>query len=312
MKIFTLFVFTSLMMLSGLQAQNVDELKAEKAAKEGQIAAIQSNVDAIQATLDAMPGWRTGAFGTIGFSLSSFSDWYSKGSPNSSAGNIGLTVNGFANLLEEKFFWRNSGNINLGWVKFDDEDDPDDSDDFEQATDVFNISSLYGRKLSEKFAISGLGEYRTTFLSNFNDPGYLDLGIGATWTPIPDMVVVFHPLNYNIVFSDNDDDIFQSSLGCKIVADYNKSLPKGISWRSNLSAFLSYEDMDNLTNWTWVNSLGMNIWKGIGVGFELGLRGNKQETLDYQVNTLGNTEMTFDNVDNKLQTYWLLGLSYGF
>ena len=54
-----------------------------------------------------------------------------------------------------------------------------DDDSFQQATDVFNITSLYGYKLSDNFAISALGEYRTTFLSNFNDPGYLDLGVGG-------------------------------------------------------------------------------------------------------------------------------------
>ena len=73
---------------------------------------------------------------------------------------------------------------------------------------------MYGRKLSEKWAVSGLLEYRTTLLNNFNDPGYLDLGVGFTWTPITDLVVVIHPLNYNFVFAD-DDTIFQSSLGSK-------------------------------------------------------------------------------------------------
>jgi hypothetical protein len=293
-----------------MNAQTMEELKAEKAEKASALAAIQGEVDAIQAKINALPGWRKGAFGTIGASLSEFSDWYSKGQPNSSAGNIGITINGFANLIQDKFFWRNSGNLNLGWVKFDDKDDPTDSDKFEQATDVFTISSLYGRKLSDKFALSGLGEYRTTFLEGFNDPGYLDLGVGATWTPIQDLIVVFHPLNYNFVFA-KEDNIFNSSLGCKVLADYTRQLPKGISWKSNLSAFYSYEDAD-LSNWTWVNGVGFKIWKGIGVGGELGIRGNKQEAVDYNVNTLGLTDVTFDNVDNKLQSYWLIGLTFGF
>ena len=290
-------------------AQTADELKATKAEKEAQVSALQGEIGGIQAQLDAMPGWRTGAFGTIGLNFSNFADWYSKGTPNSSSGSIGFTANGFANLIEDKFFWRNSGNINLGWVKFDDKDDPDDDDSFRKATDVFSLSSLYGRKLSDKFAISGLGEYRTTILENFNDPGYLDLGVGATWTPLANMVVVFHPLNYNIIFTDTED-IYESSMGCKIVADYTQSLPGGISWKSNLSTFLSYKDLDNLTNWTWINSLAMKIFKGIGVGFEFGLRGNKQEALDYEINTLGKTDATFDSVDNKVQTYWLLGFTY--
>lgn len=290
-------------------AQSEEELKAALAEKNDSIASIQGRADAIQAQIDALPGWKIGAFGVIGGNISNFSNWYAQGFPNNSSGNIGFTVNAFANLQEEKFFWRNSGNVNLSWVKLDDEDDPMDEDGFREAVDVFNISSLYGRKLSEKFAISGLGEYRTTLLNNFNNPGYLDLGVGGTWTPIENLVVVIHPLNYNFVFAD-DGDIFQSSLGAKIVADYTRQIG-AVAFKTNLSAFSSYESSD-LSNWTWINSFSYTLWKMIGVGFDFGLRSNKQEALNYAVNTLGETDATFDNVDNDLQTYWTLGLSYKF
>ena len=219
------------------------------------------------------------------------------------------TVNAFANLQQEKFFWRNSANVNLSWIKLDDKDDPNDNDGFREAVDVFNLTSLYGWKLSEKFAISALGEYRTTLLNNFNNPGYLDLGVGGTWTPIPNLVVVIHPLNYNFVFAD-EGDIFDSSLGAKIVADYTREIG-AIAFKSNLSAFMSYDSSD-LSNWTWINSFSYTLWKMIGVGFDFGLRSNKQEAVNYAVNTLGITDATFDNVDNDLQTYWTLGLSYKF
>ncbi|KAB5488749.1 DUF3078 domain-containing protein [Flagellimonas hadalis] len=292
-------------------AQTEEELKAQITPKKDSIAAIQSRVNALQKQLDALPGWKIGAFGTIGGSLSQFNNWFAQGIPNNSSGNIGFTVNAFANLQEEKFFWRNAANVNLTWVKLDDKDDPTDDDSFRQATDVFNISSLYGRKLSEKFAISALAEYRTTILSNFNDPGYLDLGVGATWTPISDLVVVIHPLNYNFVFS-SEDNIFESSMGAKIVADYTKQLG-AVSFKSNLSLFQSYKS-SNLSNWTWTNSFSYSLWKMIGVGFDFGLRSNKQETLNYIVNNAPTPDpaATFDTIDNELQTYWTLGLSYKF
>ena len=66
-------------------------------------------------------------------------------------------------------------------------------------------------------------EYRTTLLDNFNDPGYLDLGLGATWTPAKNLVVVVHPFNYNFVFSSGDT-VFESSMGTKIVADYTRQI----------------------------------------------------------------------------------------
>ncbi|MGB5480659.1 MAG: DUF3078 domain-containing protein, partial [Eudoraea sp.] len=118
-------------------AQTKDELDAEKASKNDSIAAIQGRVDAIQAQIDALPGWKVGAFGTIGGSFSGFNNWYAQESPNNSAGTIGFTVNGFANRNESKYFWRNALTLNLNWVKFDDKDDPDDQSGFRQATDVF-------------------------------------------------------------------------------------------------------------------------------------------------------------------------------
>jgi hypothetical protein len=304
-----LFIASFLLGSALLVAQTEEELKATQKVKKDSIAAIQGRVDAIQGQIDALPGWKVGAFGVIGTNLSSFSNWYAQGIPNNASGNIGITINAFANLKEEKFFWRNAANVNLSWVKLDDKDDPTDDPGFRETTDVFNISSLYGRKLSEKFAISTLAEYRTTILSNFNDPGYLDIGVGGTWTPTNNLVVVIHPLNYNFVFS-NEDTIFNSSLGAKILADYTRKMG-ALDYKSNLSLFQSYESGD-LSNWTWTNSFSYTLWKMIGVGFEFGLRNNKQEALNYAINTLGDTTATFDNVDNKLQTYWTLGLSYKF
>ena len=95
----------------------------------------------------------------------------------------------------------------------------------------------------------------------------------------------------------NMDFNYESSLGAKVVADYTKEIVKGVNWKSNLSAFLSYNGSD-LSNWTWVNGFGFSVWKGIGVGVEVGLRNNKQEALALAIE------------DNPLQTYYVIGLSY--
>ncbi len=297
--------------VSAVFSQTAEELRGEQAPKKDSIAAIQSRVDALQAQIDALPGWKKGAFGTIGANISSFNNWYSQGTPNNNAGNIGATINAFANLNQDKFFWRNSANVNLQWVKLDDKDNPNDNDSFKGTTDVFNIVSLYGQKLNEKFAISGMGEYRTSIINNFNDPGYLDLGVGATWTPIPDMVVVVHPLNYNFVFA-KEDAVYQSSTGAKILVDYTRKIGL-INFKTNFSTFQSYKSSD-LSNWTWINSFGYTLWKGIGLGFEFGLRNNKQESL---ANALAQTPVptpapTFDNIDVKTQSYWMFGINYSF
>jgi len=290
-----------------MHGQTAEELKAIQKPKKDSIAALQAKIDALQNQIDALPGWKVGAFGTLGVNISGFENWYSKGTPNSSAGNIGFTLNAFANLKQEKFFWRNSMNVNLAWVKFDDKDDPTDDSDYKEANDIFNITSLYGRNIGKSFAISALGEYRSTLLSNFNDPGYLDLGVGGTWTPVTDMVVVIHPLNYNFVFSKGEST-YESSFGAKIVADYTKKIG-AINLKSNFTTFVSYED-SNFSNWTWINTFGYTLWKGIGLGFDFGLRKNKQEVLNFALETDENA--TFDSIDNELQSYWMFGLNYSF
>ena len=292
-----------------MNAQTKEELEAQKAEKQAEADAAKKEVEAIQAQIDALPGWHLNAFGTIGGSLSSFNNWYAQGSPNNEAGNIGFTVNANANLIQPKFFWRNALTTNLNWVKLDDRDDPTDESGFQPTTDVFNISSLYGRNISKTWAVSGLVEYRTTLLDNFNNPGYLDAGIGVTWTPISDLVVVIHPLNYNFVFAD-DDLVFESSLGAKIMVDYNKKIGD-LNIKSNLSAFQSYKSND-LSNWTWSNSLGYTLWKKFGLGLDFGLRSNKQEARNFALEQDPPTATGFDDVDNKLQTFYTLGVSYKF
>ena len=307
----TVLIILTLAVCFGAISQTKEELLAELNPKKDSIAAIQARANAIQAQIDALPGWQVGAFGTIGGSISSFTNWYTQAKPNNTAGNIGFTFNTFANLKQDNYFWRNNANINLGWVRLEDRDDPESSDKFTPTNDVFQLTSLFGWNLTKSFALSTLTEYRTTLIDNFNNPGYLDIGVGGTWTPISDLVVVIHPINYNFIFTD-EDNIYESSLGAKIVADYTKSIgPMG--FKSNLSTFLSFETSD-LNNVTWTNGFSYTIWKSLGVGFDFALRSNKQEALDYAINTLMEdpTLVTLENVDNELQSFWIFGLSYSF
>ncbi len=301
-----------------VSAQTTEELTQQKEAKAAELAKLQSELKALTGKVDGLKGEvaaitekltpyprvKKGLSGTVGLNFANFNDWLSKNDPNTSAINIGTSMGGFINTDWEKSFWRNNANLTLGWQKFDNKDKADDDDSFQVTADAFNFISLYGWKLTDKWAISSLGEYRTSVLDGrLNDPGYLDLGVGATWTPMSNLVVVIHPLNYNFVFSDSGFD-FESSLGAKVVADYNTKIGQNITWKSNLSGFLSYKNSD-LSNYTWINGLSTAI-KGVGIGFDLGLRGNKQESLAAIQDGRGG----LSEGDNPLQVFWLLGFSY--
>lgn len=313
----TLFSLALAMLGFSLQSQTIEELKNLKSEKEAQLSALQAEVAGLNTQIDELTGpagWQFGSLGMIGLNFSKFNNWISTSNPNTFASTIGLSGSAFANLDQGKFFWKNSTAVNIAKTKLDTDTDDGTDADYETSADAFGISSLYGHKLNSKLAISGLVEYRTSILSNFNKPGYLDIGTGATWTPINNLVVVFHPLNYNFVFSDNALE-YTSSLGGKIVADYSKSLPKGIAWKTNLSTFLSYKDLPNFSNWVWVNGFSMNLWKGLGIGAELGLKGNKQEGYNFKLaqDNLSPDNFKIDDLkssDNPVQSYWLLGITY--
>ena len=297
-NIFTfLFMIMSLVIVS---AQSLDELKKQKTELETKAAPVIAQADAIKAEIDAVnaqiatyPGWYKGAFGTLGANFTGRNQWFSAGDlKDSKATTIMGSFNAFANSLQDKYFWRNAGSLNLGWQKLKTGTEPaGEESDFEPVADILNITSLFGYKLSPKLAASALGEYRTSVIKQFNNPGYLDIGVGVTYTPIKNMVFVFHPINYNFVFA-KDDSKFTPSLGCKIVGDYTYEIIKGVNWRSNLTGFFSYKKSDpTLHNGTWTNWFGFNLWKGIGVGAEFGLRYSEQEI-------------------SELQNYYTVGLSY--
>jgi hypothetical protein len=298
--------------MGSLSAQTIEEMTAMKEAKSAELATLQAELDGLKAKVDGLtaevddltdkitpfPRWDIGGHGNIGINLSQYSDWLSRSSPNTVATSLGITGNLFANLDQQKYIWRNSMNFAFGWQRFKDDDDPDEDGKYKVTSDVFNITSLLGYKLSSKWSVSALAEYRTTILENTNDPGYLDLGAGLTWTPITDLVVVVHPVNYNFVFSKANGYDYMSSLGTKIMADYKLEIVKNLNWKSNFSGFVSYEGSD-LSNWMWINGLSTSI-KGFGLGLDFGLRSNKQEAL-----AAGLT-------DNPLQFYWVFGLTYAF
>lgn len=319
-----LFVALFTFSFSAINAQTVEEFKSQLAAKSAELAAIQGEVNALKKSISEFPGWKIGALASLGFNSSNFNKWITTANPNSTSTSYGISGNAFANLDQPKYFWRNALSLSAAKTRLILDKDlndllPDDDQiGFETTADAINLTSLFGYKIAKQWAISGLAEYRSTFLTNFNNPGYLDIGAGATWTPMSNLVVVFHPLNYNLVFAD-DDFTFESSLGLKVVADYSQSLPMGIAWRSNLSAFISYSDPNNFSNWTWVNGFNFTAWKGIGVGIEYGLRGNRQESYNAFLTGTGIPAETiaiddFDDStndgDNPVQSYFVIGLTY--
>ncbi len=296
-KVLLFTCFISLCMITEIAAQNVDSLNARKAELNSEISRLQAERDQTVKLIPPTFGWKTGFTGLVGFSLTEMNNWVTSSHPNSSTSTIQFSSSGFINLLEEKYFWRNSGLLNVGWQKLDlKREDVEDESRYRLNVDVFQLTSHFGYKFGSNFAASALAELRSTLIENSFDPAYLDVGVGGTWTPNPNLVVVVHPLNYNFIFSSDELD-YESSLGAKIIVNYRQEIIEGFKLRSHFTGFVSYEDADDLSNYTWTTGVNFNVLKGIGVGVEYALRWNKQETRLFE---------------DDLQSYFLLGLSYSF
>jgi FtsZ-binding cell division protein ZapB len=319
------FSFILLLVLSAgaLQAQTIEELKAKKTqlmeaqgAKQAEADAFNGELTDLSKQIELLSGWQTGISGLLGLNFGSSNNWQANANRNSSSSTLNIGINGYANNIKEKTFWRNTLNTNISWQGLDNDtkDNVDGGGFLENRNgDVLIVSSLYGLRLSKDIAATALADLNTSVF-NFLNPGTVDVGIGATWTPssIPNLVVVAHPLTYNFAFSGVEGVESQSALGAKIKATYALELPGGVAWSSNLGVFLPYSNEkteisfldeanvlqtseEGLFAYTWINSFNIaDLWKGVGLGFTVGIR---QAGFEYPPG---------------LQSYTALGLTYGF
>lgn len=284
--------------LLAAKVQTLDTVNARLKALTAQAGALKMEVAALKDQITPYPRWRGGLSTTLGLNLANYDNWLPRKPSSLSSATIAAAANAFVQMDQRKYFWNNFLAANLGWLKFDDKDLPDDDDSFRPTSDVLNARSLFGWRITKKLAFSTMMEYRTSLLNGrFNNPSYLDLGsLGLAWTPTPNLTATLHSLNYNFVFS-RDEFNFEGSLGAKLVVDYQQSLAKGLAWKSNFSAFASYKNFNELSNWAWSNNFTTAI-KGIGVGLDFALRSNKQESRAAELS------------ENPLQFFWVLGVSY--
>jgi len=301
MKKFILLLITVFAYVGFVHGQTLD---ADLKAKQAEIAAAQEALDvlveeeaAIAASIETGAGWITGYGGTLGFDFNKSNGWVNNPNPNASSSSLHFGLTGFANNITESFFWRNKGILTKSWQDIDlsnADGTVDDDGLFDNGTvDILNVSSLAGKPISDFIAVSALGELNTS-LGNFLNPGTLDIGLGITLTPdIDDLIVVIHPLNYRYAFTGRDAVESTGSVGAKLRADYTHDWD-GYAFSSTLTSFIPYQSNDpNLFEYTWLNTLSFDLWKGIGVGITAGIR-----------------KAEFESADT--QSFYSVGLSYGF
>lgn len=325
-------LMVALVMLSfGLNAQTLLELKSDKAEvakmigdKKAELATLQGRATSLQDQIDKLSGWMYGFGGNLGFDFNKASNWVAAPNSNATASSLALGFNGFANKINDKYMWRNTLTAAKAYQDIDYKGEVDATGkaikdglfDAKNGTiDNINLSSLAGYRIHPQFMLSALGEGNTSF-SNFFDPGTLDIGIGGTWTPNDNLVVIIHPLNYNFLFNKSAGlSGGQTALGAKIRAEYNNKfnlVGKAIGVSSVFTSFLPYSGDkttfkgDKLADGTvpewqatpayyqWMNNFTFNLFNGIGANVGLGFRRANSE------------------INDKTQTLTSIGLGYTF
>ncbi|PID95078.1 MAG: hypothetical protein CSA95_01350 [Bacteroidetes bacterium] len=289
---------------SAQEPKSRDSLENELSETKAAIKALEAKVADIQDTIDELPGWNLGALGTLGINFSHFNNWYSNTNPNLLEGHVSIVQNGYAKLNRESYFWVNHANLHLSWKLSYNKDKDLESKGFELKTDIFRLSSLFGYKLSEEFAVCALTDYRGSFIKNISAPSFWDLGIGASWKPVNNLYLVVNPLNYEFIFSNKEKHDYKSSSGTKLLADYTHKIGK-VNFKTNLVAFISYRSF-LYSNWTSTNSFTYILWKKVGLGLNFGLSQNRQEVFNSALNNCP----TLEDTNNKLQSFWTFGVSY--
>ena len=280
----------------GLSAQSVDELKEMQAEKQSVISDLQSQIDVaqteiddIQKEIDVLSGWKKGLTGIFGFDLNNSNGWVANPNPDASSSALNIGLSAFANRSGEKYFWNNKAMLTKSWQDVDlTEADREAENDglFDNGTvDIFNLQSLYGYKLDDKLALSGMADLNTS-VENFLSPGVLDLGLGITWIPSSNLTVVVHPFNYHMAFSGVEGVDTEGAVGTKLRADFNQGFNLGgkeLKWTTTLMSFIPYQSNEpTLFEYTWLNTISFELWKGIGLGIGYGFRKAEFESVDTQ------------------------------
>lgn len=243
--------------------------------------------------------WAKGGVGAINFNQVSLTNWAAGG--NSSISGAGL-LRAFTNYEKEKVTWDN--NIVLAYGLIRQEDDPVIKSD-----DRIEFVSKAGKKVSKKWAYTGLFSFRTQFASGFDDPvsptrtvisdflspGYLQLALGMEYKPNKKLSVFISPVADKTTIVTNQtladtgafgvegaeyDDLgnittegqnLRFELGGYLKLIYKDDIIKNVAFQTKLDLFSNYLNNPQNIDVNWENLLAFKINKLISASFATNL-----------------------------------------
>jgi len=241
-----------------------------------------------QASQDTIKAWSIVGQNTLMLNQSAFSNWVAGG-----ANNIGWQAGVNYNLTYEKGndLWENL--IILGYGMNNTQGVGN-----RKTQDVINLSTNYGRKISDHWYASAGAGLITQFapgytdgnnpeaqkISNFMAPGYLNLGAGFTYKPNDSFTMTLRPANARFTFvldkdlqyagnyglkNDGDSILFQ--FGFLGTAQYKVKLMENITLQNNASVFSNYLDHPERLVLSYGGILNMKVNKYVSTNITLDL-----------------------------------------
>ena len=211
-------------------------------------------------------------FGANG-TQASFVNWNAGGRNNIS---LLAYVNAQANWAKGKSTWENSLNVALGGLQYIGKGSGDAT--LQKTDDKIELSSIYGRKLSNYFYNSFFVSAKTQALDGFaspNDsvrvstflaPGYLNFGLGIDYKPSKHLSIFLSPVSAKMTivndqvlansgsfgvtpavydtsgFVVENGKRFRGEFGAYFKVIYDKEIAKNINMRGTLDLFSNYLD----------------------------------------------------------------------
>lgn len=238
--------------------------------------------------VDSTKHWSVQGQNTLMLNQAAFSNWVGGGQNN-----VGWIAGTNYNLTYEKGkdLWENI--IILGYGQTDTK-----GLGTRKTQDIINLSTNYGRKLSDSWYASAGANLLTQFaggysydsnnvatkISNFMAPGYLNVGAGFTYRPNENLTVTLRPANARWTFVLDKDLQYAGSYGLKKDGDsslfqfgfygsamYKVKLMENITLMNTASVFSNYLDHPERLVMSYTGILNMKINKYISTVLSLDL-----------------------------------------
>ena len=254
--------------------------------------------------------WSIEGQNTLMLNQAAFSNWVGGG-----ANNLGWLVGVNYNFTyqKDKDLWEN--NIILGYGRNNTQGLGN-----RKTQDNINISTNYGRAISQNWYVSAGASFLSQFdngyadgnnpsaakISSFMAPGYLNVGAGFTYKPNEDFTLTLRPANARMTFVLDKDLQYKGNYGLKNDGD---SMLFQFGFYADASYKVKLMENIHLTNKAWLFSNYLDHPERIAMGYS--------GILNLKINKYISSNITLDlvydhNQIRKVQLKQTLGLGFAY